>query len=417
MNRHSRLALVQARLAADVVGSHPSICGVYDHKENRMKLPTAAKTRIQTLRWTARDCEAIEAAELVHAPALDSQNVRRVTDNLDIWDAWPLADVEGRPVAWRGGELWFALAAPTVANPELRHFEARIHHFHRIGNDFHLLGPTFPKRWSPGNREWSGSARLIDDQIALYFTAAGVKGESTPSYRQRMFCARTRMVSGSGAIFGPWSEPQELLSPGGPYLEADDSEGSIGKIKAFRDPCPWRSSDGRDYLLFTGSSAVEPGPFNGVIGVAEADHNGTWHALPPLVDAAGVNNELERPHIVAHDSRLYLFWSTQASVFAPGIEGRTGLYGASAAAIEGPWEFLNGHGLVFANPKREPFQSYSWWVLPDLSVASFIDYWGIDNPDAATKPSGRGHFGGTFAPFLHLELDGGQARLVDGARR
>lgn len=73
---------------------------------------------------------------------------------------------------------------------------------------------------------------------------------------------------------------------------------------------------------------------------------------------------------------------------------------------------LNGHGLVFANPVREPFQACSWWVLPDLSVASFVDYWGTNDANRRDKPEGRHHFGGTFAPFLHLRIDGGAATLT-----
>ncbi len=381
-----------------------------------MTPPIAVTTEIRTRRWNGRDFAASGAADFVRAPVLSPGDVRRVSRDLDIWDAWPLADDMGRPVAWRGGELWFALAAPAAPDPELRHFSARIHHFHRIGDDFRLIGPTFPERCSPGNREWSGAARLAGDEARLYFTAAGVKGEATPSYRQRMFCATARLGAGD-AVFESWGEPEELLAPGGPYQAADEPEGRIGETKAFRDPCPWRHPDGRDYLLFTGTSAADLGPFNGVIGIAQSGDDGRWHALPPLVDASGFNNELERPHMLSHRSRLYLFWSTQARVFAPGTDAPTGLYGATAPDIDGPWELLNGHGLILANPASEPFQAYSWWVLPDLSVASFVDYWGINAPDAIAKPSGRSHFGGTFAPFLRIELDGRQARLVGEVTR
>lgn len=376
----------------------------------------AARTQIATRRWTADDCARIEPSIVARAPALSQTDIGRVADDLDVWDAWPLADAAGWPVPWRGGELWFALAAPATPDPEQRHFAARIHHFHRIGDRFHLLGPTFADHWTPGSREWSGSARLVGDRVELYFTGAGVKGDGAPNYRQRLFRARTRLAEDDDAVFVPWHDLQELLQPGGPYMAPDEIDGRIGEIKAFRDPCPWRSADGHDYLLFTGSSAAEPGPFNGVIGIAEAVGDAQWLALPPLIDAAGVNNELERPHIVEHGGRLYLFWSTQANVFAPGIAAPTGLYGATAPEIGAPWELLNGHGLVFANPKREPFQCYSWWVLPDLTVASFVDYWGLDDAEAPGKPAGRQHFGGTFAPFDRITLDGSKADLVGASR-
>lgn len=376
----------------------------------------SATTGIDTLRWRVATGRSIEVAARARIPTLGATDVRRAAPDLDVWDAWPLADVTGRPVEWRGGELWFALAAPVGSDPEQRHFAARIHHFRRLANGFHHLGPTLPANFSAGSREWSGSARLDDGDVRLYFTAAGRRGESHPSYLQRLFVTSAPLGDQTEAVFGPWSAPRELLTPGGVYLDADAPGGRLGEIKAFRDPFAWRGNEGEEYLLFTASSARAPGPHNGLVGLAKAAADGNYRALPPLIDATGTNNELERPHIVAHGGHLYLFWSTQAKVFAPGIDAPTGLYGAVADRIEGPWTLLNDHGLVLANPCHEPFQAYSWWVLPDLSVASFVDYWGIHDATATSKPPGRSHFGGTFAPFLQLELDGTRTRLKQGVR-
>ncbi|WP_439568445.1 glycoside hydrolase family 68 protein [Sphingopyxis sp.] len=376
----------------------------------------SATTGIETLHWRVAADRTIEAAAHARIPVLRAADVRRAASDLDIWDAWPLADVAGQPVQWRGGELWFALAAPVAPNPEQRHFAARIHHFHRRADAFHHLGPTLPAGLSTGSREWSGSARLEGGKVHLYFTAAGRRGEALPSYLQRLFVTSSTLSDQDDAVFGRWSAPRELLAPGGPYLDADAPDGRLGEIKAFRDPFAWRSAAGDEYLLFTASSARDRGAHNGLVGLALAEADGGYRALPPLVDATGTNNELERPHIVAHGSRLYLFWSTQAKVFAPGITAPTGLYGAVADRIGGPWMLLNDHGLVLANPLREPFQAYSWWVLPDLSVASFVDYWGVDDATASSKPLGRSQFGGAFAPFLHLDLDGARAGLKQSGR-
>lgn len=375
--------------------------------------PPSPRVPIRTRAWSARDLVGLDPVAIARAPALDAGDVCRVLPDLDVWDAWPLADGAGRPVAWRGGELWFALAAPAFADPEERHGSARIHHFFRRADRFIHLGVTMPDQFSPGSREWSGAARLEDGQAALYFTAAGVRGESPLTYRQRLFVTRAALPAADSVLFAGWSPPRELLGPGGAYQLADQSEGRAGEIKAFRDPFPWQDRDGSDYLLFTASSAAAPRAFNGLVGLACADPETDDYApLAPLIDATDTNNELERPHIVRHADRLYLFWSTQAKVFVPGINAPTGLYGATARTIDGPWELLNGHGLVMANPASEPFQAYSWWVLPDLSVASFVDYWGTKDPLATAKPRGRAQFGGTFAPFLSLTLDGIQASLT-----
>ena len=67
---------------------------------------------------------------------------------------------------------------------------------------------------------------------------------------------------------------------------------------------------------------------------------------------------------------------------------------------------LNGTGLVFANPPEAPNQAYSWLVMPDLQVTSFIDDWGNPSPGGQER-----RFGATFAPMLRLRLDGDNAGL------
>ncbi len=345
------------------------------------------------------------------APVLDAAMARPMSPELDVWDSWPLADADGRPVPWREGELWFALAVERSSDPETRHHLARIHHFHRMGSHFEHLGQTLPEEIARGARQWSGSARYDKGKVALFFTAAGFRGDKKLTYHQRLFSTVTTL--GDSEVFGPWSAPAEVLAADGlVYQPANQNDGEPGKIKAFRDPSHYRDADGQDYLLFTGSSAREPGLHDGLVGLAVADQSGAYRLLPPLIEAVGVNNELERPHIVAKDGRLYLFWSTQRGVFAPGIAAPTGLYGATAPSIHGPWELLNGHGLVVANPVEQPTQAYSWWVLPDFSVVSFVDYWGPEDNSLTELQSKRARFGGTFAPFVQIEVDGTASRLV-----
>ena len=360
--------------------------------------------------WTP-EIVAELAGGLFDQPAIiDAGSAKPMSPDLDVWDAWPLADPTGNPVPWRDGELWFALAVARADDPEQRHHLARIHHFHRVGDDFTHIGLTLPEVISPAARQWSGSARLNNGEVTLFFTATGHKGDASLSYYQRLFLTRAPLRA--DGEFGAWSKPVEFVQADGHfYRPANENEGEPGKIKAFRDPSHYRSSDGQDYVLFTGSSGTQPSLHDGVIGAAIADGVG-YRLLPPLITAIGVNNELERPHVVAHGGRIYLFWSTQRGVFAPGVVAPTGLYGATAELIDGPWTFLNGHGLVIANPVERPTQAYSWWVLPDLSVTSFVDYWGPEDdtrPEAETR---RARFGGTFAPFVQLELVGATSRLV-----
>lgn len=368
-----------------------------------------------TLRWALAPSAVSKAAPGAQFPLLHAGDVERISDGLDYWDAWPLLTRNGSVFkAADGCEFWFALAAPYDADIDARHAVARIHLLRYDGRRFYPLGPAMPNGLSPGSREWSGSAAIdpATSAVRLLFTATGRRGEASPTFEQRLFAASARL---EGDRLIAWSDPWEIMAADGThYQRVDQAEGLPGQIKALRDPELFFDRDnGQGFIVFTASSAQEPGSHDGVIGIARFD-NGTATPLPPLVTAAGFNNELERPHIRRFGNRLYLFWSTQRYVFAPGHQSApTGLYGAVAEHINGPWRLLNGDGLVTANPEVEPMQAYSWLVLPDGRVTSFVDLWGLAGrqPDAALK---RSQFGGTFSPFVMLTIEGDTARIAQG---
>lgn len=353
-----------------------------------------------TSAWTKAQVAAIAAGPLPALPPIDPARRPRIGIGLDVWDFWPVQSADGRVAGIGGGELWFALSAPATGAPVLRHAQARLRLLHRAGATWRDLGPALPDGFSPGSREWSGSA-IVDarrEVVTLYFTAAGRRGEAATTFEQRLFETRGRLRP-DGTIAG-WTPPVEsVASDGVDYVIADQAEGEVGTIKSFRDPGWFRDpADDGEYLLFAGSLARSASAFNGAVGIA-ARTAGGWRLRPPLLHADTVNNELERPHIVVHDGRYYLFWSTQASVFAPGLIAPTGLYGMIADRLVGAWRPLNGTGLVAANPDSAPFQAYSWLVLPDLSVSSFVD-----------QPApGRAGFGGVPAPAFGIGLAGDRA--------
>lgn len=349
------------------------------------------------------------------APLITDGDVRRVSDTIDIWDAWPVQWQDGRPAVLEGGvTLWMALGAPHFPDPDERHGHARLHLFAAAEGEWTHLGPVMPDGFSPGSREWSGSA-VLDPQardLELYFTAAGYRDERQTSCAQRLFRARATLGrDGGNWRFVDWRDLTEVVEPDpAHYMPTDGPPAGPGAIKAFRDPAYFHDGvTGAHYLFFAGSLAASESAFNGVVGAAVADRLAPqdWRLLPPLIIANGLNNELERPHVVRHDGACYLFWSTQAQVFDPaGPAGPTGLYGMVAPSLGGAWEPLNGTGLVFANPPEAPAQAYSWLVLPDLSVISFVDDWG---PGGGSRPR---RLGGTFAPPLRLVLDGKTAGLA-----
>lgn len=335
----------------------------------------------------------------------------------DLWDMWPVQLSDGQTVTFDGWTIWMVLSAPVGADPDARHDIARIRLLTEAGGTWRDNGNALTDSLSPGSREWAGTA-IYDPQtsaLTLYYTATGHRGEVSPTYAQRIFSTSTLLSCEDGKIAQRhWSVPVEcIVSDDKKYLLVGAHEGRPGFIKGFRDPAYFSDPvDGAQYLLFTGSLKPSNSAWNGCIGIARRDGDGRpWSLLNPLLSADGLNNEQERPHIVARDGRYYLFWSTQRRVFAPdGPNGPNGLYGMVADSVLGPYRPLNGSGLVAANPDEAPFQTYSWWVTADLHVHSFVDCLQTGSEVAVDSAEWRRrHFGGLPAPQFRIELDGDKA--------
>ncbi|MFM5949370.1 MAG: glycoside hydrolase family 68 protein [Novosphingobium sp.] len=337
-----------------------------------------------------------------------------ILPDLDLWDSWPLAREDGSTAEIEGRQYWFFLSAPRFADPGQRHDAARIRLASLGADGWRDHGDCLPAELSPGSREWAGSAVLHDDgeSVTLFFTAAGRRGQP-PSFEQRLFGARGRLGADGP---GDWTSSAELVQPDGRrYFVANEGAGTPGMIKAFRDPAWLRDpATGKAHLLFTASAGWDDAAFNGVIGLATMGDDGNWQLEDPLVEAVGVNNELERPHVLVRDGRYYLFWSTQRRTFDPaGPSGPNGLYAMVADRLTGPYRPVNGSGLVAGNPATEPTQGYSWWVTGEGEVWSFIDHWGMQGRGFAQHPELlRSQFGGTPAPVFKLAFAGDSVTIV-----
>lgn len=372
-----------------------------------------------TSRWAAEAVAALrqDAATtipLIDTPALAAAKAGGLA-GLDLWDMWPVQLADGATARISGGTLWMILSAPVLPDSDQRHGIARIRLVLERDGDWIDCGDALPEGLCPGSREWAGSAVLDPPSgaVTLYFTAAGRRGEAAPSFAQRLFeTVGTLAGDGAGLRIIGWSDPVEsLVADGRRYMLVDAATGVPGFIKGFRDPAWFRDpADGADYLLFTASIPDAASDWNGAIGVARRD-GGAWVALDPLLVCDGLNNELERPHILARGGRYYLFFSTQRRVFAPdGPNGPNGLYGMVAEHVLGPYRPLNGSGLVAANPPQAPFQTYSWWVTGELEVAGFVEMPGLmSDPANESAETRRAHFGGVPAPRFRIALDGDHA--------
>jgi len=360
-------------------------------------------------RWTRQHLDRLVGSAATTVPAIGGSAAPRVLADEDVWDMWPVQEPDGSPSIVHGRELWMALSAPAVGHPEERHDRARLRLLARTGDGWRDLGHVFADGTSPGSREWSGSAvRRADGTVSVFYTAAGERCEARPTFAQRVIEARPTLVIGEGDIRldGHVEHREVLRSDGRTYLPADEIEGGPGRIRAFRDPGWFRDpADGREYLLVAASVPWED-RFMGAVALAAAGPDG-WSLRAPLIVAEGINHEIERPHIVVDGSRYLLLFSTQRHAFHPPGSAPTGLYGFAAPHLTGPYEPLNGSGLVIQNPPGEPDRAYAWLVLPDLRVVSFLNYRSAKGTDLrwAAAAQARERFGGTAAPVLQLALD------------
>lgn len=371
--------------------------------------------KYSTTKWTRDHVAAIADQQTTSVPLIANSTQLQRFNGLDVWDSWPLQRTDGTTADFGGWTVWMMLAAPILPNPGARHDIARIRLITQRGSEWRDCGDLLPDGFSPGSREWAGSAVFdeLQQRMTLYFTATGRQGEKVPTYEQRLFQATGHLAVIDGhAATTDWTIPTESFgSDDISYVRVNQAVGRPGHIKAFRDPAYFRDpKDNQDYLLFTGSLKNTDSDYNGVIGIARSNPEagpGKWTLLPPLISSNHLNNELERPHAIFRNGQYYLFWSTQSYVFSPdGPKGPNGLYGMVAPDLFGPYQPLNGTGLVAQNPNVEPLQTYSWWVMSDLRVASFVDYWGMNGAHIDNHPERiRSHFGGVPTPFFKIVID------------
>jgi levansucrase len=414
--------------------------------------------------WTPEHVAELELAEGLTAPIIDAAIAEEpALDGYWMWDWWPVRDRGGEVATIDGWQVAVALTAPDNVLPGQRHDIAELRYLvtDDFGRTWQEGGAVFPEGDGLGSRRWAGSTMVDDDGTVYVFytasgedgveavvptvdelrereddngdvenddeTAAGDDGYVTSediSYEQRMVVAVGQLAGDDdGVTFSDWEEHTVILEGDDVhYASTAQTEGGAGEIDAFRDPWFFQDpADGSEYLLFTATMPEAECDGDGVVGIAEraADDLRSWEPLPPLLDAHCVNNELERPQVVIEDDNYYLLFTTHAHTFDEDVDGPEGLYGFVGDGLFGPYEPLNGSGLVLANPEQEPFQAYSWMVLANGIATSFFQFVGIGDEMEIGEigeqdvDSQLESFAGTFAPSVQVEFDGASTRLGD----
>ena len=144
--------------------------------------------------WSADALAGIAAQADARLPVFTAQDVVPILPDHDLWDMWQIAYADGRTALFGGRSWWFFLATPRFDDPDLRHDEARIRLTSHGADGWRDHGVTFADGFTPGSREWSGSAVLGEDDttLTMYFTASGRRGGRAPSSSD---CSRRKGAS------------------------------------------------------------------------------------------------------------------------------------------------------------------------------------------------------------------------------
>jgi levansucrase len=408
----------------------------------------SASEKMETFDWTRESVSKLVINDTNTAAEINKEELEEITSDSYIWDTWPLQDKNGHPAVVNGYKIIFALSVPNDVLPGKRHDTAEIVYFYsKDGKSWEPGGQVFKEGDALGSRQWAGSSIVDKDgRLHMFYTATGRKGEKQLSYEQRIATASAEIsTKGDGVAFQGWSAHGIILEPEGEFYQTMEQTGLGEESYAFRDPYFFQDpKTGEEYLLFEANSvgrledrflkdeyigsadfrnhqeiSEDSKAFNGSIGIAKAVDGAfnNFELLPPLLEANYVNEELERPSIIVKGSDYYLFAKTHSEKFAPGLNAPEGLYGFVSSSLRGDYEPLNESGLVIANPMNQPYQAYSWIVMPNGTVASFVNYTNVEGLDIheigeQTPEYQIEHFGGMLAPSIKLAITRDRTKIV-----
>lgn len=394
--------------------------------------------KIKTSTWSRADALKVKFDDPTTTQPEVGYEFPVMDDDLFIWDTMPLRKLNGDIVSVNGWSIIFTLTADRkpeeftfedgrydiASDWEDRHGRARMCYWYAKDSKSWIFGGRVMKEGvSPTAREWAGTPILLNDEgdIELYYTCV------TPGATMAKVKGHVETTEDEVKLVG-FNEVKELFSADGVYYQTEDQN----EFFNFRDPSPFIDPvDGNLYMVFEGNVGgvrgehvittedmghVPPGYEDvggaryqaGCIGLAKAtDLTGdSWEILPPLVTAVGVNDQTERPHYVFKDGKYYLFTISHQFTYADGLTGPDGVYGFVSDSLFGPYEPLNGSGLVLGNPSSQPFQTYSHCVMPNGLVTSFID--SIDKGGVSEDY----RIGGTEAPTVEIKIEGTNTYVV-----
>jgi len=380
--------------------------------------------------WSRQDVEGIVQDAPITMPLMIHDR-EFFEAGLYIWDAWPVRNPDGSVAVIDDWVVKVGLSAEwqEVEDTGREFFTLSTwRYWYTRDGEWRPGGVIFTREEGLGSRQWAGSTFYDPEtrRITFYYTATGrpdaasldddeptraisIYNEAAgrPLVEQRLASVSASVsASDDGVTFSDFGDHEIMLEADGFWYDTEETYLASEAVYGFRDPEYFVDPrTGMEHVLFTANAAGVKGPYNGAVGIGTKLEDGSWRLGPPILVSIGVNSQLERPHLVYRDEGLYLFFSTHDFTFSPDAQGPRGLYGffAPSGDMHGRFTPVNKHGLVAANPQDFEGQTYSYLVLPDGHVMSYLNHTFGFQLDPANEE--REFYGGP-GPMFRLNFDG-----------
>ncbi|MFS1663906.1 glycoside hydrolase family 68 protein [Streptococcus sp. zg-JUN1979] len=351
-----------------------------------------------------------KADTIKNMPAMttvDAQTME-LTD-LDIWDSWPVQDLDTKLVSnWNGYQLVVAMAGAPNKNSN---------HLYLLYNDYkdnnfanwRNAGPIFGYYANADEQQWSGSATVNSDgTIQLYYTKNDTSYGKLNHQRLATATLNLKVVDGE-VVIDSVTNDRELFAGDGYHYQTyqqfestfnDDinNDGFADRADNYtlRDPHIVKDDDGTRYLVFEANTGLENYQglhqlydfknyggdtkynvknFLSFLNNKEKTKIGAWangaigivrlvgsekvpivaEAYTPLVTTHLVTDEVERPSVVKVGNRYYLFTASRISKSSD-TEGTIKvrkdvgddvvMLGFVSDSLRGPYKPLNNSSVV-----------------------------------------------------------------------
>lgn len=339
--------------------------------------------------------------------------------DLDVWDSWPVQDAKTGYVAdWNGYQLVVAMMGIPAENDSHLYLLYNKYGDNNFEN-WKNAGPIFGFNATPLRQEWSGSATVNSDgTIQLYYTQVDTKDNGTN--HQKLASAVITLNHTADTVSIASVDNDHVIFEGDgyhyqTYQQWKDTNKGADNV-AMRDAHIVETDNGDRYLVFEASTGKENYQgenqifnwknyggdaayntkslfdilgnediksratwANAAIGILKLNNNEKYPEVEkvytPLVTAAMVSDEIERPDVVKLGNKYYLFAATRlnrgsndyawmADNYAVG--DNVAMVGYVSDELTGNYKPLNGSGVVLTAsvPANWRTATYSYYAVP-----------------------------------------------------